>query len=220
MPEKHLCCPGLLGIVSSSSCRSSFAAADKGICAICTVHPEWCGHNEEQSKRYFDIDWPTSTHPTLLSDFFNSNIHIQSSRYSQISSTQLLPDRRIPKTSEILPHDLAIALTLLEGDKYKSILPIDYIAHLRQHPGPNNVESACAVNNKIGYWVKKSILHYNQPEKRGKVLKFFVNTAQVNLIHYTTSVVVENLLLFLRNVTNFATSHQCLQLLMRSNPLS
>ncbi|KAG5652947.1 hypothetical protein H0H81_002955 [Sphagnurus paluster] len=75
-----------------------------------------------------------------------------------------------------MPQDLAIALTLLEGDKYRAILPTDYIAHLRNHR-PNNVEAAYMTNNKIVLWVKQSILHYDGIESRAQVLKFFVNTA-------------------------------------------
>jgi len=114
---------------------------------------------------------------------FPTNIRFQSSQNLQAPLHSLSPGRRIPKTSEILPHDLAIALTLLEGDRYECILPTDYIAHLRHHQGPNNVDCARVVNNKIDFWVKKSILHYNNIESRGNVLKFFVNTAQVTLIH-------------------------------------
>ncbi|KAG5645835.1 hypothetical protein DXG03_005176 [Asterophora parasitica] len=83
----------------------------------------------------------------------------------------------MPRTSEMMPHDLAIALTLLEGDKYKAILPTDYIAHLRKQNRPNNVEAAYQINNKIVLWVKQSVLHYDSIASRAQVLKFFVNTA-------------------------------------------
>lgn len=92
----------------------------------------------------------------------------------------LSPGRRIPKASQILPRDLAIALTLLEGDKYKAIQPMDYISHLRRHSRPNNVEAAWMVNNKVVTWVKQSVLHYDELEARTEVFKFFVNTAQVS----------------------------------------
>ncbi|RDB23999.1 Serine/threonine-protein kinase STY17 [Hypsizygus marmoreus] len=95
----------------------------------------------------------------------------------QAPSLSLAPGRRIPRTSEMLPHDLAIALTLLEGDKYKAILPTDYIAHLRKQVRPNNVEAAYLANNKIVLWVKQSVLHYDAIDSRAQVLKFFVNTA-------------------------------------------
>jgi len=94
-------------------------------------------------------------------------------------SPPLSPGRRLLQASDITPCDLAIALTLLEGDKYKAIVPSDYIAHLRRHSGFNSVEAACSVNNKIVLWVKQSVLHYDKAELRTQVLKFFLNTAQV-----------------------------------------
>lgn len=94
----------------------------------------------------------------------------------------LSPGRRIPDASEILPDDLAIALTLLEGGRYRNIAPADYIAHLKRHSGPNNVEAAYVTNNKIVLWVKQSILHYDEVEFRGDVLKFLINTADVRNI--------------------------------------
>ncbi|KAJ7694111.1 ras guanine nucleotide exchange factor domain-containing protein [Mycena rosella] len=82
----------------------------------------------------------------------------------------------IPRTADILPRDLAIALTLLEGRSYLSILAADYIRHLRKS-GPNNVDAARAENNRVILWVKKSVLTPSRVETRAEVLKFFVNTA-------------------------------------------
>ncbi|KAJ6623384.1 ras guanine nucleotide exchange factor domain-containing protein [Mycena sp. CBHHK59/15] len=93
-------------------------------------------------------------------------------------SVVLPPGTKIPKTADILPRDLAIALTLLEDDRYSSILPADYICHLRKLEGTNNVDLAGVENNKIVLWVKKSILTPARVEGRAAVLKFFVNTAQ------------------------------------------
>ncbi|KAJ7046529.1 ras guanine nucleotide exchange factor domain-containing protein [Mycena alexandri] len=88
---------------------------------------------------------------------------------------------RIPRTADILPRDLAIALTLLEGDSYWSILPADYLSHLNKvndaSKGPNRVNDASTENNKIVLWVKKSILTPSRVETRAEVFKFFVNTA-------------------------------------------
>ncbi|KAF8163016.1 ras guanine nucleotide exchange factor domain-containing protein [Crassisporium funariophilum] len=88
------------------------------------------------------------------------------------------PGRKMLQASQIKPLDLAVALTLLEGDKYKALVPSDYIAHLRRHPGYNNIEGAYTTNNKIISWVKDSILHYDAVEHRADVLKFFIHTAQ------------------------------------------
>ncbi|KAJ7905245.1 ras guanine nucleotide exchange factor domain-containing protein [Mycena olivaceomarginata] len=84
---------------------------------------------------------------------------------------------KILRTSDILPRDLAIALTLLEGDSYWSILPADYLRHLRKAEAHSDVDIASSQNNKLVLWVKKSILTPSRVETRAEVLKFFVNTA-------------------------------------------
>ena len=95
-------------------------------------------------------------------------------------SPTLSPGRKLLQGSDIAPRHLAIALTLLEGDKYKAIVPSDYIAHLRKHPGSNAVKVACSVNNTIVLWVKQSVLHYDTAQSRAQRLEFFLNTAQVS----------------------------------------
>ncbi|KAF8168726.1 kinase-like domain-containing protein [Pholiota molesta] len=115
-----------------------------------------------------------------MKTFCESAIRMKSSTTitQDIPSSPLSPGRRMLKASEIKPRDLAIALTLLEGDKYKVLVPSDYIAHLRRHPGYNNVQGAYTINNKIVFWVKDSILHYDRVDQRADVLKFFIHTAQ------------------------------------------
>jgi len=92
----------------------------------------------------------------------------------------LSPSRKLLRDPDITPHQLAIALTLLEGDKYKAIVPSDYIAHFGKHPGSNGVKVACSVNNKIVLWVKQSVLQYDTAQSRAQRIGFFLNTAQVS----------------------------------------
>ncbi|KAG6909463.1 hypothetical protein DXG01_000448 [Tephrocybe rancida] len=108
----------------------------------------------------------------------------------------LSPGRRIPRTSEITPNDLAVALTLLEGDRYRAILPTDYIAHLSKQPRSNNVQAAYLTNNKIVLWVKQSLLHYDTIDARAQVLKFFVNTAVacLNFRNFSSATAISNAL--------------------------
>jgi son of sevenless-like protein len=96
-----------------------------------------------------------------------------------IMSPTLSPSRKLLQDSDIAPRHLAIALTLLEGDKYKAIVPSDYTALLGKHPGSNGVKVACSVNNKIVLWVKQSVLHCDTAQSRAQCLEFFLNTAQV-----------------------------------------
>jgi son of sevenless-like protein len=83
------------------------------------------------------------------------------------------------EAAQIKPYHLAIALTLMEGDKYLVLGPPDCLAFLRKHPGHNRIEDVCNTQNKIILWVKCSILHYEETEKRSEVLKFFINAALV-----------------------------------------
>jgi len=97
-----------------------------------------------------------------------------------IISPILSPSRKLLQDPDITPHHLAIALTLLEGDKYKAIVPSDYIAHFGKHSGSNGVKVACSVNNKIILWVQQSVLHYDTAQSRAQRIGFFLNTAQVS----------------------------------------
>jgi RasGEF domain len=83
------------------------------------------------------------------------------------------------EAAQIKPYDLAISLTLMEGDKYRVLRPQDYLAFLRKHPGHNPIEDVYNTHNKIFLWVKCSILHYEKTEKRSDALKFFINAALV-----------------------------------------
>lgn len=82
------------------------------------------------------------------------------------------------------PKHLATALTLMEGDKYRAILPADYIIYLRRETG-NRVEAAKKVNKAIQLWVQHTIIRTPRLDERTRTLVFFVNTGQVSLYHYT-----------------------------------
>jgi len=143
--------------------------------------------------------WLSNQHfgPQLLSqmrDFCESAIRKKSSRTMVNKARDLLRQvnmreginpsplvshgKRSLQASQIKPHELAIALALLEGDKYKVLTPFDYTAHLGSHPGYNNIDGAYKTNNEITFWVKDSLLRYDAVEKRANVLNFFINTAQ------------------------------------------
>jgi len=87
----------------------------------------------------------------------------------------------VPKLQapQIKPYDIAIALTLMEGDKYSVLTPPDYLAFLTKYLGHNPIEDFYNTNNKIIIWIKSSILHYEETERRSEVLKFFINAALV-----------------------------------------
>ncbi|KAH6918894.1 hypothetical protein BKA70DRAFT_1089732 [Coprinopsis sp. MPI-PUGE-AT-0042] len=78
------------------------------------------------------------------------------------------------------PKDLAVALTILEGEKYAAVMPCDYLAYLRAenvNGYHNPVEIARIINNHVIQWVKQSILHYDDVLSRADVIKFYIHTA-------------------------------------------
>ena len=82
------------------------------------------------------------------------------------------------------PGRLATALTIVEYTAYKSIGPSDCIQFLMNCQGTNAVARACAINNKLVSWIKKSVLQASRLEKRVENLKFLINTAEVSGAKY------------------------------------
>jgi hypothetical protein len=74
-------------------------------------------------------------------------------------------------------RDLAVALLILEGDKYTRILPADYISYFQQEE--NNIRDVLETNNSIVYWVKQAVLRCDNLEARSKVLRLLIYTAEV-----------------------------------------
>lgn len=80
------------------------------------------------------------------------------------------------RASDVLPSDLAIGLTLPEGDELQQVSPSDYVGG---HPVPNAAEAAKQVNDQIVKWVQKSVLHSDDVLQRTEVMTFFLNAAKV-----------------------------------------
>ena len=98
-----------------------------------------------------------------------------------------------PMTSSFDPRDkgptadqLALALARLERERYKRILPAEYVAHVgkrtRYFP---NLSAAIDLRELIENWVKSSILDLRRAKfadgikTRSEVKRFFVKTAKV-----------------------------------------
>jgi len=79
---------------------------------------------------------------------------------SPSSSTKSHHETRSPPLSpeQFKPGDIAISLSLIEGDHYSKITQADYIAHLRGTSITNHIESATKINNRLVNWVKTKIL--------------------------------------------------------------
>ncbi|KAJ2918084.1 hypothetical protein MD484_g2342, partial [Candolleomyces efflorescens] len=81
-------------------------------------------------------------------------------------------------SQDVTPQGLALALTLLEGDKFRLISPSDYLAHLCGRSERTNVDAAMSVNGKIKLWVQQNIVHFDALDPRVSVMTFYINTAK------------------------------------------
>ena len=83
------------------------------------------------------------------------------------------------------PQELAVALTILAGEKLKSVMPCDYLAYMKvdKLEGYHNpIDIVRVITNRTTQWVKDAILHYDDVLRRAETLKFFIHTAQVSLL--------------------------------------
>jgi hypothetical protein len=98
-----------------------------------------------------------------------------------ISLPRLQPAILVREVQPTKPRDLAIALLILDRDKYTGILPADYISYIKfQQPSEENgVSDVFKTNRKVTYWIKRVVLSCDQLEKRIELLNFFVDTAKV-----------------------------------------
>jgi son of sevenless-like protein len=113
-------------------------------------------------------------------------IYVRQARQDSQPKPVLSPGRPVLQPNEITPQGLALALTLLEGDKYKAILPCDYLANQCRRSGFNGVDDAASTNNRIIEWIKQSLLHWDALQQRAGVVKFYLSTAQVNIFSSTS----------------------------------
>ncbi|RXW13978.1 hypothetical protein EST38_g11877 [Candolleomyces aberdarensis] len=123
--------------------------------------------------------WEMKTAPTMVEKIRNLLHKIEMRpKQNAVSRTSLSPSEQTLNQKEITPQGLALALTLLEGDKFRQISPSDYLAHLCGRPEYTNVEAASSVNEKIVSWVKQSLVHYEALYPRVSQMRFFINTAK------------------------------------------
>jgi hypothetical protein len=84
------------------------------------------------------------------------------------------------------PRQLALALAVLEGERYQRILPAEYIAHAGRQPlYCPNLLAAIAFNETVHNWVQSSILDldfaggWDELNRRSEIKEYFVQTAKV-----------------------------------------
>ena len=63
----------------------------------------------------------------------------------------------LPRASEILPLELAIAMTVLEGGLFCKVTHFDCISQLQRVRGVPRIEKAIDTNKRLTNWVKKYV---------------------------------------------------------------
>ncbi len=82
-------------------------------------------------------------------------------------------------SANLEPRNLAIVLSLLEGENYQALRPSDYVLHLTKK-GSKNVDKFYETNDKIRLWVIESILQYDEVLRRAEVMTYFIKAALVS----------------------------------------
>ncbi|KAI0287928.1 ras guanine nucleotide exchange factor domain-containing protein [Russula brevipes] len=75
-------------------------------------------------------------------------------------------------------RDIAVSLSVIEGECYSEITQADYMAHLRGTPITAHIASTTKTNNRLMNWVKMRILSPEDVMKRATNFKRFVLTAE------------------------------------------
>ena len=96
----------------------------------------------------------------------------------QPESPSLIGPGGIPPTN-LDPRDLAVALSLLEGEIYQTLRPLDYVLHLTKNRS-ENIKKFYEMNDKIRLWIIDTTLQYDEVRRRADVMTYFIKTALVS----------------------------------------
>lgn len=83
--------------------------------------------------------------------------------------------------------EIAYGLMLLEGDHFSRIHASDCLYHLRGQP-EERIRAATDLNNRVMYWVKKSILRNESLKTRTELLESMIVAAEARKPNSSTAV--------------------------------
>lgn len=96
------------------------------------------------------------------------------------SSIRTTASRRLLERESPPPKELAIALTLIEAERFDQLTPYDYLMYIRDPSSDSGVKVACRIHNDVMRWVKEFVLDYDEVEVRASVISIFIDTAEVS----------------------------------------
>lgn len=102
----------------------------------------------------------------------------------------LLPPKKSKKQkslrSDILKleaADIAEQLTLMEMRLYTTVTPRECLEYVKKQTGPSvaGLQAFCSTHDKLGSFVKTSILTHDTLSKRSETIDFWIKVAEVRL---------------------------------------
>ncbi|KAF8510225.1 ras guanine nucleotide exchange factor domain-containing protein, partial [Hysterangium stoloniferum] len=93
---------------------------------------------------------------------------------SPVPSSPTSSVRTLSRPPDVSPSALADVLTKLESERFRKIIPSDFIGWLKKLRDNNGVSTFLTENHKLTYWVQKSILKPDLQHYRAENLKFFL----------------------------------------------
>ncbi|KAJ7253237.1 ras guanine nucleotide exchange factor domain-containing protein [Mycena rebaudengoi] len=131
-------------------------------------------------KRYAIIKLIVTWVQTLPPDLVQVHQKMIQKAVDERSRTIMTPNKSVEHKTEppdLDSYNLAVSLTLMEAEFYKTIRLIDY---LRYHRGlPSRVDGWLSTHKKMIQWVKKSILGHDDMLERAREIKRFAKTAKM-----------------------------------------
>ncbi|KAI0303378.1 hypothetical protein B0F90DRAFT_1816199 [Multifurca ochricompacta] len=82
------------------------------------------------------------------------------------------------RPSEATPSDWAAALTVVEGDRFKSITYWDYVNFIRQRSNTRRIEVSNTIHDLIKIWIQRTVLTSDYLDERMKMYEHWILTAQ------------------------------------------
>jgi len=89
-----------------------------------------------------------------------------------------LRSEEVVRPQKVTSIELAAALTVVEGDRFRCITYWDYVNFTRQGTCPHRIEVFNTVHDLVTIWVKRAILEPNQPGERKKKYEEWIEVAK------------------------------------------
>ncbi|KAJ6590827.1 ras guanine nucleotide exchange factor domain-containing protein [Mycena sp. CBHHK59/15] len=136
-------------------------------------------------------DFTLSTHNGLIPNAKRKILKVIDDRCRKPISPGRTAELPIKPTT---PYDLAVALTLMEGDLYKPICSTDYLLNYKGLP--SRIDTLLAAHEKIIQWVKYSVLRHDEMEDTVSEIRRYTKAAQecLRLKNYNSMAAIASVL--------------------------